>query len=243
MHNTHETPSHQQHRVGHHARSLHAYDFFNLLTGTTEGLKWRLRRSSVSTQTLAKVPVVATGAMGEVDETTGRQQSVYRDDGPVQIAAHAKLRPWVRYSWIAEVQGAPESGSEAAGQAVPGLWSRPSDPFSLVLLPEQPPVPPSIDDVQGQTAGSDRRQVQITFSHPDEMSGGSVGSYRLRLSRRLASDAPLELLRDEAINGSGPFVISDEASDSTPVPVGTEYLVELVDPLGRASGPSLAIVT
>jgi hypothetical protein len=28
-----ETPSHQQHRVEHHARQLHAYDFFNLLTG------------------------------------------------------------------------------------------------------------------------------------------------------------------------------------------------------------------
>ena len=35
MHNTHETPSHQQHRVGRHARSLHAYDFFNLLTAST----------------------------------------------------------------------------------------------------------------------------------------------------------------------------------------------------------------
>lgn len=33
MHSTHETPSHQQHRVEHHARHLHAYDFFNLLTG------------------------------------------------------------------------------------------------------------------------------------------------------------------------------------------------------------------
>lgn len=214
----------------------------NLLTGTTPGLNWRLRRSSVSTQTLSRVPIVATGTMGEVDEATGRQQSVYRDDGPVQIA-DAQLRPWVRYSWIAEVQGAPESGSEAAGRAVPGLWSRPSDPFSLVLLPEQPPAPPNIDDVQGQTAGSDRREVQITFSHPDELSGGSVGSYRLRLSRRLASDSPLELLRDETISGSGPFVISDEASNGTPVPVGTEYLVELVDPLGRASGPSQAILT
>lgn len=35
MHLTHETPSHQQRRVSHHARHLHAYDFFNLLTGTT----------------------------------------------------------------------------------------------------------------------------------------------------------------------------------------------------------------
>ncbi|MDN3552027.1 hypothetical protein QWY74_00840 [Halomonas almeriensis] len=215
----------------------------NLLTGTTQGLNWRLRRSSVSTQTLASVPIVATGTLGEVDEASGRQQSIYRDDGPVQIAAHARLRPWVRYSWIAEVQGAPESGSEAAGQAVPGLWSRPSDPFSLVLLPEQPPSPPSIDDVQGQPSGSDRYQVQITFSHPDELSGGSVGSYRLRLSRRLTSGAPLELLRDETISGSGPFVIHDEASDSTPVPVGTEYRIELIDPLGRASDPGLAVVT
>ena len=32
MHNTHETQSHQQHRVKDHAHRLHAYDFFNLLT-------------------------------------------------------------------------------------------------------------------------------------------------------------------------------------------------------------------
>jgi hypothetical protein len=35
MHITHELPSHQHRRVDHHARHLHAYDFFNLLTGTT----------------------------------------------------------------------------------------------------------------------------------------------------------------------------------------------------------------
>ena len=33
MHSTHEARPHQQHRVEHHARHLHAYDFFNLLTG------------------------------------------------------------------------------------------------------------------------------------------------------------------------------------------------------------------
>lgn len=32
MHNTHETQAHQQHRIEHHARRLHAHDFFNLLT-------------------------------------------------------------------------------------------------------------------------------------------------------------------------------------------------------------------
>ena len=35
MHITHESSPHQQRRVGHHARHLHAYDFFNLLTGST----------------------------------------------------------------------------------------------------------------------------------------------------------------------------------------------------------------
>lgn len=35
MHITHESSRHQQRRVGHHARHLHAYDFFNLLTGST----------------------------------------------------------------------------------------------------------------------------------------------------------------------------------------------------------------
>lgn len=35
MHITHESSPHQQRRVDHHARHLHAYDFFNLLTGST----------------------------------------------------------------------------------------------------------------------------------------------------------------------------------------------------------------
>lgn len=35
MHHTHETGRHQQRRVGGHASRLHAYDFFNLLTGDT----------------------------------------------------------------------------------------------------------------------------------------------------------------------------------------------------------------
>ena len=34
MHNTHETRTHQQQRIDHHAHHLHAYDFFNLLTET-----------------------------------------------------------------------------------------------------------------------------------------------------------------------------------------------------------------
>jgi hypothetical protein len=35
MHNTYEFSVDQQRRIGHHARHLHAYDFFNLLTGAT----------------------------------------------------------------------------------------------------------------------------------------------------------------------------------------------------------------
>jgi hypothetical protein len=35
MHTTHEPRIHQQRQIDHHARHLHAYDFFNLLTGTT----------------------------------------------------------------------------------------------------------------------------------------------------------------------------------------------------------------
>lgn len=207
----------------------------SLLAGTTPGLNWRLRRSSVDTGTLAKVPIVTTGKLDDLDEDNGHQRAIYRDKGPVQIAAHARLRPWVRYSWIAEVQGAPESGSQAAGAAVPGRWSQPSDPFSLIMVPEKAPAAPTINDVSATGSG-----VTVTFSHPDELSGGSVGSYRLRLTRRQTDDAPMELVRDEPISGTGPFTVSDEDSNSTPVLSKTKYFVELIDPLGRTSERSWA---
>lgn len=208
----------------------------SLLVGATRAVKWRLRRSSLSTSTLAKVPIVNTGDMSDLNEQTGRQKADYVDRGPVQIAPSATLRPWVRYSWVAEVQGAPESGSQPP---VPGRWSRPSDPFSLVLIPEQPPTEPNIEDI---TVSPDDG-VTIRINHPDELNGGAVGPFRLRLTRRLADDTPMELVRDEAVSGKGPFLMTDSESAAEPVPQGTKYFAEVIDPLGRTSARAYKEVT
>ena len=209
----------------------------NLRAGTTLGETWRLRRSAVESQNIAKMPIVSTGAMGTLDAANGLQSAIYRDDGPVQIAATASLRPWVRYSWVAEIQGVPESGSIATGSPVPGRWSRASDPVSLILIPTAAPPPFVIDAIAGVAGGTGLTDVHLTLSHPEPLTGGAVGSYRIRVSRRQHSGGALTVIREQELFGNGPFEI-DGVADARPgevVPTGAEYVVQLIDPVGRSS--------
>lgn len=216
----------------------------NLLAGTTLGETWRLRRSAVESSNIAKMPIVDTGAMGPLDTDSGLQSATYRDDGPVQIAPTASLRPWVRYSWVAEIQGAPESGSITTGNPVPGRWSRAADPVSLILIPSEPPVPFTIDAITGTSVATGFTGVRLTLSHISALTGGSIGAYRIRLSRRQQAGGALALIREDEISGEGPFDISGSL-DSNPgetVPFEAEYVVELIDPVGRSSAPVTEIM-
>lgn len=214
----------------------------SVAVGTTEGKIWRLRRSSVESHNSMKMPIVNTGILSDIDPKTGKQTANYRDTGSVQISDTAQLKPWVRYSWIAEVQGAPESGSSEAGMTVAGRWSVSSDPVSLILLPDSPPDPVTIDSVKRIAVADGFSDVKLSISHNEPLNGGALGSYRLRIMRRFSSVSSLKVLRELEISGDGPFVISGH-DDSETVPIGTEYVLELIDPLGRVSSQSNTIIS
>jgi hypothetical protein len=204
-----------------------------LTAGVTTAANWRLRRSSLGATDVLRMPVVTTGPMGVV-EADGRQRGSYDDAGPVQISPAATLKPWVRYTWVAECQGDFAPGSVAAGRPVPGLWSSPSDPVSLMLVPPQAPGAPQALAAAGTPAGAGQYAgVALTFLHAEALAGGVAGPYRARIQRRKPG-APMEALAVVDV-GPAPFKLGgmrpDDAADL--VPAGTLYRVSLIDPLGR----------
>jgi hypothetical protein len=218
----------------------------DLVAGTTVGQTWRLRRSLLETGSVTRMPIVATGTMSDVDAATGRQTATYRDHGPVVIASDAVLKPWARYSWVAEVQGAPESGSVAAGEPMAGRWSRPSDPVSAILVPPDRPEPATITSIDGTVAGAGTglTDVTLTLDHPQQLSGGAIGRYRVRVARRAAAGQPLVSLGEIDVFGEGPHTVPGvSADDPTEVVAhGAIYQVEVIDPIGRVSDPVTGVV-
>ena len=202
----------------------------------TKAAGWRLRRSSLGATERLRMPVVSIGAMGEPDPKDGRQRGEYVDEGPVQISQTATLQPWVRYHWIAEAQGDFAPGSLAAGRPVPGEWSQPSDPVSLMLVPPRPPEPPATLAAAGTSVGGGQFVgVTLTFTHLRSLSGGAMRPYRARIIRRVPG-APMETLAEvdvplplTALSGMRPGDASDVVAS------GTLYRLVLIDPLGRES--------
>ena len=208
-----------------------------LTVGATQAATWRLRRSSLGATDPLRMPVVATGPMGPV-EADGRQRAEVLDAGPVQISATARLQPWVRYHWVAEAQGDFAPGSVAAGRPVPGAWSAPSEPVSLMLVPPAPPGPPLSLVASGTAAGAGSYgAVTIAFDHAEPLAGGAMGAYRVRVERR-APGGPMVPVGTLEV-GRPPFRASgmraDDAADL--VAAGTVFRLTLIDPLGR-EGPA-----
>ncbi|MBP6006377.1 MAG: hypothetical protein KA740_01655 [Rhodoferax sp.] len=205
-----------------------------LTKGLTQATQWRLRRSLVGARDLQRMPVVALGAMGAPD-AKGRQTSRYLDQGPVQISATAKLKPWLRYFWVAEAQGAPAPGSVEAGRPVPGVWGSPSDPVSVMLVPPQPPAAVTGLAAHGSSpAIGGFTAVQLSFGHPHGLAGGELGAYKLRVMRR-DPGAPLRNLSETTVEGDGPYTVGgmDSTNAADIAPVGSLYRVVVIDPLGR----------
>lgn len=214
-----------------------------LTQGLTEAVQWRLRRSLVGARDLQRMPVVGLGAMGAPDDK-GRQTALYVDEGPVQISAGAKLKPWLRYYWVAEAQGAPAPGSVAAGRPVPGVWGSPSDPVSVMLVPPLPPAAVTTLVASGSAgAGSAFVGVQLAFTHPHGLAGGALGPYKARVMRR-DPGTPLRILATVEIEGDGPYSISgmdpDNAADEAPL--GTVYRIVVIDPIGRESAAAETVL-
>ncbi|MEL7276317.1 MAG: hypothetical protein AAGK98_07560 [Pseudomonadota bacterium] len=208
----------------------------SMVVGVTEGLNWRLRRTQTDASNINRIPVVQSGALDPVDTDTGIQTAIYRDTGPVEIAATATLKPWVRYSWVAEVQGAPESGSSATPRTVPGRWSAPSDPVSLILVPEDAPVPVAFDTFIGTAAAGGLANLRIALTHPGPLNGAAMGYFAFRVERRLP-DGAMTILREVDVIPDDPLEVDGTETAGEIVPFDTEFRITLIDPVGRASTP------
>jgi len=214
-----------------------------LTKGMTEAVQWRLRRSLVGARDLQRMPIVGLGAMGAPDDK-GRQTALYVDEGPVQISASATLKPWLRYFWVAEAQGAPAPGSVAAGRPVPGAWGSPSDPVSVMLVPPLPPAPVSGLAAGGSAgAGGGLVSVQLSFTHPHGLAGGALGPYTLRVMRR-DPGTPLRILGELSVEGDGPYSVDgmDPANAADEAPAGSVYRVVVIDPIGRESAAAETVL-
>jgi hypothetical protein len=214
-----------------------------LTKGMTEAVQWRLRRSLVGAGDLQRMPVVGLGAMGAPD-AKGRQTALYVDQGPVQISPGAKLKPWLRYYWVAEAQGAPAPGSVAAGRPVPGAWGSPSDPVSAMLVPPQPPAAVTALAAAGTAgAGGGFVGVLLAFTHPHGLAGGALGPYKLRVMRR-DPGAPLRILGVVELEGEGPYSVSgmDPSNAADEAPTSSVYRVVVIDPIGRESAAAETVL-
>lgn len=205
-----------------------------VVPGVTQPVRLRLRRSVQSGSNPSAMPVVGEATIPPKVEDGFLHGSMV-DSGPVRIAPSATLKPWVRYFWVAEVQGGPEPGSTVAGR-----WSLPSDPVSIALTPPGPPEPLTAAEARGTRVAPELfENVELRFDHPQTLNGGEFGSYRLRVYR-LRPGETQEMLAEHNMAGDGPFTVSGmNASDPTDqVPAGTVWKLVLLDPLGRASSPA-----
>lgn len=199
--------------------------------GPTPVHAYRLRRSKAISNDPLRMPVVTTTAVTPVESDAA---TVVRSDaGPVEIAPTAQLRPWTLYSWVAEVQGAPEPGATAT---IAGRWSRPSAPVGLVLTPPGPPPPLTAAIARGTVHADGIGGVELQVAHPDDLDGGSLGSYRVVVTRTRPGAMP-ERLGENHVRGPGPFTVAGTRDADDRVTADTRYRLTVLDPLDRESAP------
>jgi hypothetical protein len=211
-----------------------AHATLRVISGITPAVRFCLRRSTLGAQEPRMMPLLAEeGLLGPTGED-GFQTGSLTDQGPLAIASEATLKPWVRYTWVAEAQGAPEPGS-----AVAGRWSAPSDPVTLALTPPSAPEPVTSAEAFGtEVAPGVFEGVEIEVHHPESMNGGDFGDYVLRVYRAQPGEAQASL-GDTPLAGDGPFTVSGMVRGDPADQVSAEvrWRLVLLDPLGRASAP------
>lgn len=203
-------------------------------TGVTRGEMVRIYRTRGGLTDPLQAPLITTLPLPTPDEQTGRQVLIFRDVGAAQIAPSARLSAFTRYQWLAEVQGAPESGS-----TVPGLWSRPSDPIGLVAVPLTAPATPSFDGFGGTAVTGGSQDLTLAFSHSLDLRPTTSGSWRLEIMRAPPGE-PWSLMSANEIREI-PILVPDPSPDGF-TPLATRFRVTLFDPLGR-SAPALELVS
>jgi len=171
------------------------------------------------------------GTLHPPDDDAAPQVEVVIDAGPTTLEPDGVLAAWTTYTWRIEVRGGPESGG-----GPPTEWSQPSQPVGASVVPLAGPPTPAIGRMR--RAGS---TVRIAVDVPAELRGGSLGSYRVELYRRLPGEREQLVVtvgEQQRPAGDGPWPLVDDTSSSAPPPAGTTYRAVIVDPRGRRSLPS-----
>ncbi|WP_062517080.1 hypothetical protein [Demequina gelatinilytica] len=201
--------------------------------GITPALTARIFRTRGTQADPMHAPVVAEVPLSAPDPQTGRQRAVVRDRGSAQIAPGALLTAFARYQWLAQVQGAPESGS-----SVPGMWSRESDPVGVATVPLEPPAAPLLDALGGTAAPGGTSDLTLTVSHPSGLAPTLLGPWRFEAwHARPGEEWSILAAGDVA---SAPLVLAEPPGEV--IPLGTSYRVRVYDPVGRPS-PALDLVS
>ena len=206
-----------------------------LRPGVTLGQTVRLRRTRSGEADAMRNPIIGTATLGDVDAGTGLQTAVLRDTGPALIAPSARLAPFTKYAWIAEAQGAPEPGSTATSDgAVAGLWSKPSVPATLDVIPGDPPVAPELVRRDGvPVANGGIRGLTMEFSYPLNLVPTSLGPWIVVVDRRLPGQTATRIMERAADAGATIVVPGDPDNPNFVVPAGTFFRLRLRDPIGR----------
>ncbi len=202
--------------------------------GVTQGVSARIFRTRGTQADPMHAPVIADVVLSAPDPDTGRQTAVVRDVGTALIAPTATLTPFARYLWAAQVQGAPESGS-----AIPGLWSRASDPVGLPTVPLAPPEAPVSGGFGGTAVAGGTQDITLAISHPLGLQPTVIGTWRFEVLRAAPGD-PWSTMAAGTIR-EVPLVVADPVPGNI-TPAGTSFEVRLYDPVGRPT-PALALVS
>ncbi|MCW8087358.1 hypothetical protein [Sabulicella glaciei] len=205
-----------------------------LEAGMTRGQTARIFRTRGTQADPMHAPLVADLPFSAPDPDSGQQRVVLRDVGAAGIAPAARLAAFFRYQWLAQAQGAPESGSD-----VPGMWSRPSDPVSLATVPMVAPATPVFGGFGGTTVAGGTQDLTLAISHPLGLAPTALGPWRYEVLRAAPGEDPTLMAAGSV--GAVPFTIADPVSGGV-TPSATLFTVRLFDPIGRPT-PALSLIT
>jgi hypothetical protein len=207
-----------------------------VVAGVTAAVSARLYRTRGGPTNPLYAPVVAVIPLTPPDPVTGRQTAVFRDSGTAVVAPAATLTPFARYQWFADVQGGPESGS-----SVQGLWSLPSDPVGIPIVPASNPVTPIFDGFGGTSVAGGTQDLALRISHPAALTPTPLGNWTVKILRaEPGNDWSVMTAADILV---APVVIADSvAGPGGLTPLATQFRITLTDPLGRPS-PSIDVMT
>jgi hypothetical protein len=204
-----------------------------LEAGLTRGQTARIFRTRGTQADPMHAPLVADLPFSAPDPETGRQRAVLRDVGAAGIAPAARLAAFFRYQWLAQAQGAPESGSD-----VPGMWSRASDPASLATVPPLAPAAPVFDGFGGTPVPGGTQDLTLAISHPLGLAPTALGPWRYEVLRAAPGEEPAMMAAGSV--GTVPLQIADPVGGGV-TPAATRFTVRLFDPVGRPT-PTLSLV-